>query len=204
MHEEIISLIHKLEKQENLISETRKNQLDKLIQYFSGKKEKKESILPLIVCTHNSRRSHIGQLWFAVGADYYQVAKLRSYSAGTMATELNGNVVRALKSVGFNIELTEQAKSNQPYLISWSEENTPVTLFSKEYMDKTIPKEGVAAIMVCTDADENCPFIPGAEMRFSLPFEDPKASDGTPNVESRYLESIHEIGREVIYILKNV
>lgn len=202
MYDQINALILELENQTGQIPSSRREALDGIAQHFSSKIEKGEIIQPLVVCTHNSRRSHMGQLWFAAAAEYYGVQQAKSYSAGTEATELNPRVVAALKQVGFKVSVTEKQESNPTYTVSWSLKEESAELFSKTYQDESIPNTGVTAIMVCTDADENCPFIPGADARFPLPFEDPKVADGTPQEASRYLESLHEIGREIIYIVK--
>ena len=55
--------------------------------------------------------------------------------------------------------------------------------------------------MTCTDADENCPHIPSADARISLPFNDPKEFDGSPEQEKRYLKRSEEIAVELFYIM---
>jgi arsenate reductase len=57
--------------------------------------------------------------------------------------------------------------------------------------------------MTCTHADENCPFIPGAT-RISLPYEDPKAFDGTPEEEAIYAERCRQIARELLFAFSQV
>jgi arsenate reductase len=53
--------------------------------------------------------------------------------------------------------------------------------------------------MTCTHADENCPLVAGADVRISLPYDDPKAFDNTPLEAAKYTERVHEIGREILY-----
>ena len=56
--------------------------------------------------------------------------------------------------------------------------------------------------MVCSDADEACPFVPGAELRLSMPYDDPKAFDGTPMEEAKYDERSRQIAREMFFAFK--
>jgi hypothetical protein len=46
------------------------------------------------------------------------------------------------------------------------------------------------------------PFIPGAEMRLALTYEDPKAADNTPEEAQRYDERVRQIGREIFYAMR--
>jgi hypothetical protein len=74
-----------------------------------------------------------------------------------------------------------------------------LTCFSKSYEDASNPQQGYCAVMTCSHADENCPLIPGAALRISLPFEDPKAFDGTNEETARYDECCRQIAREMLY-----
>ena len=69
----------------------------------------------------------------------------------------------------------------------------------KLYDDPSSPKNGFAAVITCSHADENCPFIPGAEARIALNYEDPKAFDGTDKQDQMYLERSRQIGREMLW-----
>jgi arsenate reductase len=39
--------------------------------------------------------------------------------------------------------------------------------------------------MTCSEADKNCPIVLGALDRISLPYNDPKEADGTPEEAAR-------------------
>ena len=58
------------------------------------------------------------------------------------------------------------------------------------------------AVMVCSHADENCPFIPGVRKRLSLPFEDPKEFDGKVNEKEAYLDSFWQICAELYCLMQ--
>lgn len=76
--------------------------------------------------------------------------------------------------------------------------------FSKRFSDPPNPQVDFCAVMVCSQADEACPHVPGAEKRFSIPYEDPKAYDGTPHESEKYNERSHQIAREMLYLFTRV
>lgn len=120
------------------------------------------------------------------------------YSGGTEATAFNPRAVKAMSDVGFNIIKIDESE-NPHYQVYFSETRKPLIAFSKVYNDPFNPSGGYAAIMTCSHADENCPLVIGAETRISLPFNDPKDFDGTPQEAEKYHERVLEIGREICY-----
>ena len=58
--------------------------------------------------------------------------------------------------------------------------------------------------MTCSHADENCPVVTGMEKRISLPYNDPKDFDGTPQEAEKYSERVIEIGTEILYAFSQV
>lgn len=149
------------------------------------------------ICTHNSRRSHFGQIWAAVAAAWYGVEGVKTYSGGTEATAFNPRAVAALERAGFRVE--NPGGANPVYQVFFSETRPPLECFSKTFDDPVNPASGFAAVMTCSDADENCPFIPGAAVRIPLTYEDPKEADGTPEETARYDERCRQIAVEMFY-----
>ncbi len=179
------------------ISDERKATLSKIAAYIQMKKDGGLPIQLVYICTHNSRRSHFGQIWGAVAASYYGIAGVQTYSGGTEATAFHPNAIRALRSTGFDI-LTDGGSNNPTYTVRFSDHEA-CSCFSKVYDDTTNPKEKFAAIMTCSDADENCPFIPGVELRVGTTYDDPKAADGTPQEAETYLQRSNQIAVETLY-----
>ncbi len=190
-----------LEAEFPLIPETRQQELAELGDYISRKLKAGEESRLTVICTHNSRRSHIGQLWLAAAAIYYQIKGVKTYSGGTEATAFNPRAVAAMQRAGFGIS-GDELEANPRYAASLGDGVKDIILFSKKYDDPVNPHQGFAAIMVCSDADEACPFIPGAEKRFAIRYEDPKASDGTPEEATTYDERCRQIGREMLYAVR--
>lgn len=184
------------------ISNERKALLDRLSAYIKGKLQNGEDLSLNFICTHNSRRSHLGQIWAQVASFHHSIGSIKAYSGGTEATAFNDNAVAALKRAGFQIEYP--GGDNPEYALHCSEDVNPMTCFSKTYDDPVNPSENFGAIMTCSDADEACPNVPGADFRIALKYEDPKVSDGTPEQENTYDERCAEIAREMLYLFSKL
>jgi arsenate reductase len=188
---------HAIQSFDEIPSE-RKRVLEKISDYVQYKVNEGKTAELIYVCTHNSRRSHFGQIWAKVAASYYGVVNVKTYSAGTEATAFNPNAIKALQQVGFDIH--QEGEHNPRYSVFYSKEELPLLCFSKTYQDDSIPKQGLCAVMTCTEADGNCPFIPGTEVRISCPYADPKAFDHTPQQDEKYSERCLQIARECLYV----
>lgn len=159
--------------------------------------DKHKAVNLLFVCTHNSRRSHFGQVAGTLAAAYFEQRSIQSYSAGTEVTAMNMNAVKALVDFGFSASKSEG--TDNPLYTFEMEGEPAVQCFSKRFDDASIPKENVIAVMTCTDAEQNCPFIPGAAYRIGLPYQDPKMSDGSGLEQPVYMERFQQILTEVLY-----
>jgi len=185
------------------ISEERKVLLQGLINYLKLKIENKEHINLNFICTHNSRRSHLSQIWGQVIASYLNIKNVTCYSGGTEATAMFPQVAETLSKQGFEIlKLTET--ENPVYAIKFSDIVHPVVCFSKTYDASFNPKSGFGAILTCDSANEACPMVMGAESRFPITYEDPKAFDGTPLQDEKYLERSVQIATELKYVFSKV
>lgn len=146
----------------------------------------------------------MGQLWLSVGAEYLGLPSLEAYSGGTEATAFNIRSVEALRQTGLEINTSTPEDTNPLYEIRWKENMEPYQAFSKKFDHETNPQSEFGAVMVCSEADEACPFVPGAEFRLSLPFDDPKAFDDTELEAEKYEERSQQIAREILFSLKNL
>jgi protein-tyrosine-phosphatase len=185
------------------ISPERKQTLEALARFVQEKVAAGEEAQLIFICTHNSRRSHLGQLWAQAAAHYYGVPRVRTYSGGTEATAFHPNAVAALKRAGFVIE-TINVGDNPRYRVAYGEEVIASEVFSKKYDDVTNPQQDFAAVMTCTQADADCPLVPGASRRITLPYDDPKEADGTPEEASRYDERCRQIATEMMYCFSRI
>ena len=161
---------------------------------------------PLVfVCTHNSRRSQMGQAWARAAALELGLDQVSTWSGGTEATAFNPRAVTALRSHGFAITESGEVKGekNVVYHLGYGP-GVQDPAFSKVYSDAFNPTSGFAAVMVCSSADASCPFVEGAAVRVSLPYLDPKVSDGTPEEAVTYRAKSEEIGRELVWLMRTV
>lgn len=185
------------------ISEERKIILQPLIQIISCKLSKNEVVRLNFICTHNSRRSHLSQIWAQSMAYYYQIENVFCYSGGTEATAMFPKVVETLRNQGFEI-LKLSETENPVYAVKFAENEHAVICFSKKYNDDFNPKSAFAAILTCDSADENCPIVYGAEARIPIKYEDPKKSDGTPEMNETYFNRSLEIATEMKFVFENL
>lgn len=176
----------------------RKAQLKKIALFLRTKlnAEKKASLV--FICTHNSRRSHMGQLWAYAAANYYGIKGVSSFSGGTETTAFNPIAVKALNKAGFTISKKTEG-ANPKYEVKFADDEPALTLFSKKYMDAPNPTTNFAAIMTCSQADKTCPTVQGASLRIAIPYEDPKQADGKPTQDEVYDERCKQIATELLY-----
>jgi len=151
----------------------------------------------VFICTHNSRRSHIAQIWAQAAADYFGLAGVETYSGGTEATAFHPNAVTAMARAGFRLERTG-AGGNPTYRVQWRS-HAGATAFSKMYDQPPNPAADFCAVMTCAEADQACPAVAGAAARIALPFTDPKAADGAPDQDAVYDARCRQIGGEMLY-----
>lgn len=205
MHQEIENYLNKLKLSEAFegISDERKEALGELAEYIRKKIDNNKEVQLTFICTHNSRRSHISQLWAQAAAHYYNIEKVKCYSGGTEVTAFNPRSVKAMERAGFVIT-TSDVNDNPTYHVSFSPEAKALQAWSKKYDDMLNPAKEFAAIMTCGDADEKCPFVAGADFRIPLPYLDPKIADDTPEESNTYDERVAQIAIEIFYLFSIV
>ncbi|MEI6409058.1 MAG: protein-tyrosine-phosphatase [Bacteroidota bacterium] len=187
----------------NAIPDARKEILMPAAAYIRLKLDRSEPVRLTFICTHNSRRSHLGQVWAQIAACYYGVAPVSCYSGGTERTACNPRTVSALARAGLRVSQISEGE-NPIYLFAYAEGVNPMVAFSKVYDYAPNPDSGFAAVMTCSHAEENCPFIPGAEKRLSLLYEDPKIADDTPEESEVYDVRCRQIAAEMMFVFANV
>ncbi len=201
----VTTIIQSLESEFAQIIEKRKTDLKLLGQIINEQMSKVDTAQVIFVCTHNSRRSQLSEIWLRLASEYYGVGSIKSYSGGTESTAFNHRMVDAVKRAG--IELTTLVEGDNPRY-SLSEEKKTTTsyelMFSKKYDHEYNPSKDFIAVMVCSQADKDCPFIPGALERMALPYIDPKACDDTPQESKAYDDKVREIGREILYMMSHL
>lgn len=185
------------------ISNERKAILQPLIDYLLHQLHEKKDIRLHFICTHNSRRSHLSQVWAQSIAYHLGLKQVFCYSGGTEATALYPLVATTLQQAGFEISTLSEGL-NPVYSIKYADNEHPVIGFSKKLDAPFNPRSEFAAIMTCSQADEDCPFISGATQRIPIPYEDPKAFDNSPLQAEKYQERSLQIATELLYVFSQV
>lgn len=183
------------------ISSERLQLLDEMAVYLRAKMKQGEEIRLNFICTHNSRRSQFSQIWAQTAAAYHGI-DANCYSGGVEVTAFNPRAVAAIQQDGFKV--VKKEGENPVYFVFYSEDEQPIVAFSKLYDDAINAPKDFAAVMTCDHADENCPVIPGAERRFPLRFEDPKAFDDSFLEEKMYSDRSRQIAAELFYLFEKV
>ena len=187
----------------NEIPAERKAVLDKAAQFIRERLDAGKPAQLTFVCTHNSRRSHLAQIWAQTAADYYGIANIQAASGGTEATACNIRIVQALRRAGFTVADTTGG-TNPVYVAQITEASPGLRLFSKVFNHPDNPQKDFAVLMCCDHADAGCPFVPGAAARFPIHYVDPKLSDATPAESATYDERSQQIAREMFYMISRV
>jgi len=182
------------------ITDARLEELEKLAALISKNLSINNNARVVFICTHNSRRSQLAEVWFRYACKINNIENISIYSAGTEATAFNERMVNALIDAGFKVNLV-RADKNPKYNIYTRVIDNSSVLFSKTYDDSTIPQKEIIAVMVCDDAAENCPHIPNATHRIRLSYKDPKHSDKTMSEKEVYSKKVIEIGSEMLHLV---
>lgn len=185
------------------IKSERKAILQPLVDYIQTKYSNHSEVRINFICTHNSRRSHLSQVWAQAAANYYGIKNVFCYSGGTEATALFPIVAETLRQTGFKVQVIGEG-SNPVYAIKYTENYHPVIGFSKAYDHEFNPLDEFAAIMTCSQADVGCPFIAGAEVRIPITYDDPKAFDHLPHQAEKYQERSLQIATEMFYVFSQI
>ncbi|HEX7366554.1 MAG TPA: protein-tyrosine-phosphatase [Pelobium sp.] len=187
----------------SFFSDEREQKLLQIVNFIQFKIDKRQEVRLNFICTHNSRRSHLSQVWAQALAFHFGIKNVFCYAGGTEVTAVFPQVLIALQSAGFVVDkLCEGA--NAVYTIKYAADEHPVIAFSKKYDASFNPSSNFAAILTCTEADGACPFIAGAEQRIALPFEDPKAFDNTEKQVQKYEERSLQIAAELFYVFSRI
>src|SRR5690554_3287692 len=201
LYEKIEDLIAQLDIES--IDEVRKITLQPLIEFIQEKVDIKDEINLNFICTHNSRRSHLAQIWAQTMAHYYDVPKVFCYSGGTEATAVYPAVVDVLKASGFEIDYLADL-NNPNYAIKYAEDQASIVGFSKRWDDASNPKNSFCAVMTCSQADGDCPVVLGAEKRVPIHYLDPKAFDHFPQKMEEYAKTSIKIATEMKYVFSQI
>lgn len=155
------------------------------------------------ICTHNSRRSHMAQIWAQTAAARFGIARVETFSGGTEATSFDPRAVEALRRCGFRIDEVNGG-GNPTYLVYFSDDQPPIEAFSKVFDAPPNPRRDFCAVLTCSEADSCCPVVIGSAKRVAIPYDDPKQFDGTGTESIIYDERCRLISVEMLYLFSHV
>jgi arsenate reductase len=184
------------------ISDNRSQLLQKIADAIIAIYKSESTVNLNFICTHNSRRSQLGQVWSYFASEYFSL-NISSFSGGTEVTAFHRNTVKTLQDVGFIFKVSDFSHQNPAYDIHFEGAKKIIKGFSKTHNDP-VNKSPFIAITTCNSADANCPFIPEALKRFHLPYVDPKFSDGTDKQYEAYLATNKEVAAEMFYLFSTI
>lgn len=168
-----------------------------------AERRRRERVALTFICTHNSRRSHLAQVWAQIAARRFHLSTIDTFSGGTEATAFDRRAVAALERAGCHIEIVEPG-GNPVYAVRDDTDAPPILCFSKTFTDRPNPDAGFVAVLTCSSADAACPIVPGAAARVVLDYEDPQAFDRTARETEGYDERCAQIAREMLYLFERV
>lgn len=196
--------VHEVAAEVNLVPAERHAVLDAVVAQIRAQLAAGKTADLTFICTHNSRRSHMSQIWAQTAAYYYGLDKIRAFSGGTQATECNCRTITAMRTAGFTIEDATTNTYNPIYLVRYAENRPPIRAYSKLYNADGNPAQNYIALMTCSAADKSCPVVEGSIARFAIHYVDPRLCDDTPTETIAYNERCREIAREMFYIMSHV
>ena len=203
LYPELAASVAALQAEKGEIPAERTVRLERIAGFIRGRIVAGEIAKLTFICTHNSRRSQMAQIWARTAAHVFAVPRVATFSGGTEATAFSPRAVASLERAGFRID-TRDHGDNPRYAVRFSHDADPMECFSKVYDEPPNPTRDFLAVMTCSQADSDCPLVAGASDRIAIPYDDPKAFDGTEQEAAKYDERCRRIGREMLYLMSRV
>ena len=189
-----------LENEFDQIPDNHRQSLEQIGDYLLQKLQSNKDAKVLLISRHNSRRSHMGQLWLMTAAEYYGIGNVATFSGGIEPTELDSRVIRALKKCGFKISTTKRSE-NPTYLTSNGPGNSYM-VFAKQYNGGQNPTSDFIAVVLSEVVNKKLETIPGADKKVPMLYEDLENFDGSPEEERKYDEGCRQIARAMFYVMQ--
>jgi len=201
LYPELLAYLHHRASALDEIPAERRADLARLVDYIRQRIAASQPVRLTFICTHNSRRSQLSQVWAHVAAVCYGVKHIETFSGGTEVTAFNHRAVAALRRCGLQVQADEPNASNPRYSVSLSDSLPPLVCFSKRYDQAPNPTAAYAGVMTCSHADEACPVVMGCDLRIPIRYEDPKIGDDTDQEAQLYSARSNQIATEMLYLM---
>jgi protein-tyrosine-phosphatase len=203
LYPDLASTVAEARTETKEISAERQAELEQLAIFIRERASAGATAKLVFICTHNSRRSQMAQIWAQTAAHLFEVSRVETFSGGTEATAFDPRAVAALARAGFRID-TSDTGNNPAYRVRYTDDKDAMECFSKVYDRPPNPTQDFFAVMTCSRADRDCPLVLGATERIAIPYDDPKTFDGTDQEAAKYDERCRQIGREMLHLFSRM
>ena len=170
-------------------NQKRKKRLDNIASVINENLNKTRSIV--FLCTHNSRRSQICEVWGKVFAEIYR-KKININSAGAFKTVVHSQVYESIVKCGLIVNNKKEIFFDKKKFKLNSKTTDSITM------------KNFIAVMTCSDAEKSCPHDPKSIRNIKMFFNDPRIYDETDKMSREYLKTTTYIAEELNYIFKNI
>jgi protein-tyrosine-phosphatase len=198
--QQLHDLIDRLRSEANKILDDRQVELDELAKNILSLLSKSAEVNVVFICTHNSRRSQLAEIWLRLAIEIMGMNNFKIASGGTEQTAFNHRMIYALEAAGFQIEKMDDSINPKYQQLNAEKRPFGPNMYSKVFDAVLSNTTSSMAVMVCDSAAEACPHVANATLRSELLYKDPKVSDGSESESLVYIEKVEEIGREMLYL----
>jgi len=191
----------KVEANLSAVPADRQDELKSLANYIAKSIKADGTADVMFICTHNSRRSHFGQIWAAAAAHHLGIQGVRMIAEHIpdpillQQLDTSNKQLRMVNAIDLN---------NKVMMITAGKGAKPVFCFSKTIDHPLNPTADFGAVMTCSSADAACPVVKGANFRVAIPYVDPKVSDGKAEEAATYDERCLQIATEMLWVMQAV
>jgi len=153
----------------------------------------------IFYCTENSFRSQASQVLLQTMCFARKFKKVKAFSAGITASEINPRLISYLSKIGYRITKSEK-DGKQVFEVRFSDNASPIILFSKASADASLPEKDIAPVIVCdVKTETDCSNLKTESTPFYMAFPNVTAADSDEKIE----EIVKNIAVEVLYITKS-
>lgn len=150
----------------------------------------------IFYCSENSFRSQVSQVFLQTLCFARKHKKVKAFSAGLIANEIDSKLIIYLSKIGYKISKTDK-DGKSAYEVRYSDNANPIILYSKTITDPSLPKKEVAAVIVCdVQVETDCSNLKTEFTPLYMAFPKVIATDSDTKVE----EIVNNIATEMLYV----
>jgi protein-tyrosine-phosphatase len=139
------------------ISNERETKLIKITQLIARKKTKQKEANIVFVSKNNAGTNLVAQVLLQSALSFYDITKVKSFSAGLASSDIDGRVVEHLTKSGF-----KSSGTNSKIELKYNDTES-VSIFSKKLDDSSLPQTDFYSVVICPEGKSACQASPGSE-----------------------------------------